>query len=159
MSVAGHFGFTDGVMTRNEIAPNIGHYSVVVVENESIVWNSQELESYDLLITGHESSPASGMARLQRIHAAGLHLPIILGQAVMLPERPERTLQMIVEATLIKPYTLGEFLEVVNDILHAPADEFPENPLPDWQSPPSAEAVLHRTAGERGSMAVAAAGS
>ena len=137
-------------MTRIEISPGSGNYTLVVVENESIAWNALQLESYDLLITSRDQSPTSGLALLRRIHAAGLCLPVVMGCSVMLPERSERTLQMIVEATLIKPYTLGEFLEVVKEILLATNDKLAENPLPIWQGQPSADATQYLRAGARG---------
>ena len=137
-------------MTRIEISPSVGNYTLVVVENESIAWNALQLESYDLLITGRDRSPASGMAMLHRIHAAGLYLPVIMGSSVILPERPERILQIIVEATLIKPYTLAEFLEVVKEIMQATNEKLPENSVPAWQGQPPADASRYLRTSARG---------
>ena len=136
-------------MTRIEIPPSAGNYTLVVVDNESIAWKALQLESYDLLITSRDRSPTSGLAMLRRIHAVGSNLPVIMGSSVMLPERPERALQMIVEATLIKPYTLQEFLAVVKEILLATNDKPSENSVTAWPGQPPADATRNLHAGAR----------
>jgi hypothetical protein len=65
---------------------------------------------------------------IERVRAAGMALPIIIATGVLPEEAFTRSSWLQPVATLMKPYTLAESLDVVNNVLRG------TDPIVIWQS-------------------------
>jgi DNA-binding response OmpR family regulator len=70
----------------------------------------------------------TGLELIQKVRAAGMALPVIMATGVLPEEAFTRSPWLQPAATLIKPYTLAEFLGVVENVLHGTV------PIVLWQS-------------------------
>jgi len=108
-------------------------YHVDTAEDGATAWDSLQLINYDLLITDHTMPKLTGVALLEKLHAADLAVPAILVSGnppiTELSQHPE----LQIEAVLLKPYTLDELLAIVKNVLYATSSiaEQPAPP-PNW---------------------------
>jgi DNA-binding response OmpR family regulator len=81
----------------------------------------------------------SGLELLKNIHTAQIELPVIMVTGLPPAERPKRPPWLQISAILLKPYTAGELLAVVKNVLYVTAMA-PDQIIvpPSWQGrPPS----------------------
>jgi DNA-binding NtrC family response regulator len=80
-------------------------------------WKAIQLKNYDLLITDNVMPKLSGIELLAKIYDARLTLPAIMvtGTPPLVNFDREPTLRPAV--VLLKPFSFGQLLEVVNKIL------------------------------------------
>ena len=79
-----------------------------------------QLKSYDLLITDINMPRVSGIELMEKVRAAGMALPVIIATGVAPKEELTRYPWLQLVPTLLKPYTVAEFLEKVKEALARP---------------------------------------
>ena len=72
-------------------------------------------DSYDLLITDNQMPKLSGMELIQKLRLAHMRLPIILA----LGTAPVKTETLQLAAFLPKPFSVGQLVELVKEVLHS----------------------------------------
>ena len=105
-------------------------YHVDVAEDGEVAWDALQLNHYDLLITDNAMPKVTGIELLQKLHAARMLLPVIMATGVVPEEVYTQSIWFHPAATLLKPYTLADFLRTVKDVLHGTA--VPPTPLPSY---------------------------
>jgi DNA-binding NtrC family response regulator len=87
----------------------------------ALAWHALQVNHYDLVVTDNNMPNVSGLELIEMIHRARLFLPVIMATgtppAVEFARRP----WLHPAAVLIKPYTSGELLETVENVLGMPA--------------------------------------
>jgi DNA-binding response OmpR family regulator len=96
-------------------------YQVDVAEDGAAAWDSLQQNSYDLLITDNTMPKVSGVELIGKVRAAGIALPVIMATGALPKEEFTRRPHLQPAATLLKPYTLTEFLRTVKNVLCATA--------------------------------------
>lgn len=92
-------------------------YEADGAENGSVAWMALQDETYDLLITDNEMPVLNGMDLLKMLHAARLMLPVILATATFPEDEFIHNPWLRPDITLLKPFTLPEFLHSVAVVL------------------------------------------
>src|ERR1035438_3169239 len=92
-------------------------YDVDAVEDGAVAWDTLQLKNYDLLITDNSMPKVSGVELIEKVRDAGMALPVIMATAVLPKEAFTRQPRLKPAATLLKPYTITEFLGTVRNVL------------------------------------------
>lgn len=92
-------------------------YEVDSAEDGAIAWELLQLNHYDLLITDNEMPNVTGLQLLGKLHAAHMTLPVVMATGGL----PDFTSRPYIRpnATLCKPYTVGQLLTAVKETLPA----------------------------------------
>lgn len=92
-------------------------YAVDSAEDGAIALDKLLHKNYDLLLTDNNMPNMSGVALLQKLHAIGLVLPVIMATGTV-PEKkagePEGLQPAVI---LLKPYAYGEMVKAVEEVL------------------------------------------
>jgi DNA-binding response OmpR family regulator len=114
-------------------------YDVDAVEDGAAAWEALGADSYDLMITDNNMPRLTGVELLKKLYANRMALPVIMATGEFPTEEFTRYPWLQPAATLLKPYTIAELLEMVRVVLRA-TDSTPGQiePLTDWRSQPSA---------------------
>jgi DNA-binding NtrC family response regulator len=131
-------------------------YQVDATEDGETGWEALHDNTYDLLITDNKMPTMSGVELLRKMHAARMGLPTIMATGTVPNGEFARNPWLQPAATLVKPFTVDQFLETVKTVLHA-ADIRREqiDSLPTWRRTVSrwfkvaAVPTAARTAGQR----------
>ena len=92
-------------------------YHVDTAEDGADAWQALGAERYDLLITDHNMPKVTGVELIKKVRGARMALPVIMATAI-LPEAEFATHPWIQpDATLLKPYTVGDMLKTVREVL------------------------------------------
>ena len=107
----------------------LGHqgYKVDTAEDGAAAWEILGTGKYDLLITDNNMPKVTGVELLKKLHASGMAVPAILATGALPEEEFARNPEIKPAATLLKPYTLAEFLRTVKRVLHGREDSPPPN--------------------------------
>lgn len=100
-------------------------FQVDAAEDGAAAWQSLNSQSYDLMITDHNMPKISGLELLKKLHAVRMGLPVIMATGTVPTAEFTRCPWLQPAATLLKPYTLEELLQTVQQILretNPPAD-------------------------------------
>ncbi len=97
----------------------LSRYQVVTVEDGAAAWDALQLNSFDLLITDNRMGRLTGIGLIEKLRAARMTLPVILMSGAMPTEELNWHSGRPMDATLLKPFTIGELLETVTNILRA----------------------------------------
>ena len=92
-------------------------YQVETAEDGEIGWEALHSKSYDLLITDNNMPKVSGIELVKKLRSTGLSLPVILVSGAMPTEDLTRHPWLQVAATLLKPFSGEELLEIVKKVL------------------------------------------
>ena len=93
-------------------------FEVDDVGNGAAAWDLLQMENYDLLITDNNMPLVFGVELLQRIQSAQMSLPVIMATD-SLPVWEYTANSFLQPLTLLfKPYTIAEFIKVVQAKLH-----------------------------------------
>ena len=92
-------------------------YEVDDVEDGAVAWDALQLNRYDLIITDHKMPRMSGVELIEKLRAARMALPVIMATGMLPKEEFARNPSLEPDATLIKPYTIYELLEKVQEVL------------------------------------------
>jgi CheY-like chemotaxis protein len=96
-------------------------YQVDAAEDGAAAWTALQLNRYDLLVTDNDMPKISGVELLKKVHATSMPLPVIMATGTIPDEDFERHPAIKPAVTLLKPYTLQEFLSAVREVLNASA--------------------------------------
>ena len=97
-------------------------YHVDAAEDGAAAWSALQLNRYDLLVTDNDMPKITGVELLKKVHATKMALPVIMATGTIPEEEFERHPVIKPAVTLLKPYTLQEFLSAVRKVLKAPAN-------------------------------------
>lgn len=136
-------------------------YQVDTAEDGEAGWNALHATSYDLLITDHNMPKLSGVELVKKLRSVRMNLPVVLASAALPTEELDQNPWLQLAATLLKPFTVGELLETVKEVLSASTTTasaqsltspvlagavIPIESLPRWRSqPPSGAAKCLKT--------------
>jgi DNA-binding response OmpR family regulator len=92
-------------------------YHVDTAENGAVAWDTLQLKSFDLLITDNSMPKVTGIELIEKVRSAGMALLVIMATGMLPNEAFTRSPWLQPAATLIKPYSLAEFLGTVKNVL------------------------------------------
>ena len=95
-------------------------YQTETVADGAAAWEALQANSYDLLITDNRMPKVSGVELVKKMRSAHMTLPVILASALLPTEELERNPWLQPVATLVKPFTGGQLLETVKEVLAQP---------------------------------------
>jgi len=110
-------------------------YRVDVAEDGEAAWKALHANSYDLLITDNKMPKISGVELVKKLRSAGMTLPVILMSGELPTEELNRSPWLQLAATLVKPFSRGQLLETVREVLLA-ADDASSRTAPFFPVPP-----------------------
>jgi two-component system, cell cycle sensor histidine kinase and response regulator CckA len=102
-------------------------FEVDVAADGAAGWEALQAKRYDLLITDNFMPKVTGIEMVQKLHATGMKLPVIMATALFPQEQfiPHSWLEAI--PTLIKPFKSAELLSTVIKVLAASEQIMPPN--------------------------------
>jgi DNA-binding response OmpR family regulator len=106
-------------------------YQVHAAEDGAGAWDALQINSYNLLITDHGMPKVTGVELLKKLHDARMALPVIMATGTIPEAEFARCPWIAPEATLLKPYTTAELLEIVKEVLRA------TNGVREWIAAPA----------------------
>jgi len=92
-------------------------YDVKMAEDGADAWNVLGKEQFDLMITDHNMPKVTGVELLNKLHRARMVLPVIMATGTFPHQEFARRPWLRAPATLLKPYTVGDMLKTVKDLL------------------------------------------
>lgn len=92
-------------------------YQVDTAEDGIAAWATLHANGYDLLITDNNIRKVSGVELVKEMRCARMTLPVILASGELPLEELDRNPWLQPVATLAKPFTGGQLLETVNQVL------------------------------------------
>ena len=110
-------------------------YRVDVAEDGEAAWKALHANSYDLLITDNKMPKLSGVELVKKVRSVGMTLPVVLASSAIPTEELERNPWLQLAATLEKPFSRGQLLETVREVLLA-ADDASSRTAPFFPVPP-----------------------
>ena len=120
-------------------------YQVDTAEDGEAGWEALQTSSYDLLITDNTMPKVSGVELVENMRSARMTLPVVLASGAIPPEALNRDSSLQIAATLLKPFTGDALLGTVKKVLRETDFACEQNePVPIWQSQPSADALRLR---------------
>ncbi len=112
-------------------------YEVVTAGDGAAAWEVLQLDSFHLLIVDNEMPNLSGIDLLKKLHAANIVVPVIMATGTLPQEELIRHPWLPIEAMLLKPYTVEQFLTAVSNVLRVAGDVCGQIPPPNIQIEPS----------------------
>jgi len=94
-------------------------YQTETVADGAAAWEALQANSYDLLITDNRMPKVSGVELVKKMRSAHMTLPVILASGLLPTEDLDRNPWLQPVATLVKPFTGGQLLQTVNQVLAA----------------------------------------
>jgi DNA-binding response OmpR family regulator len=94
-------------------------YDVSTAKDGADAWNALNLVSYDLLITDNKMPRVTGMELIKKLRSEDMLLPVILASGTVPYEELKRHPWLLLDATLAKPFTIEQLLEVVKQVLRS----------------------------------------
>lgn len=114
-------------------------YEVEAAEDGAVAWDALQVNGYDLLITDNQMPKVTGVDLLKKVHAARMKLRVIMATGTYPDEEFTRYPWLQPAATLLKPYSMAEFLSAVKKVLRGNDNAHGEPaPPPAWQIRPAA---------------------
>ena len=118
-------------------------YHVDAAADGAAAWQALVADSYDLMITDNNMPKLTGVELLKKLRSARMALPVIMATGTLPKEEFTRHPWLQPAATLLKPYTVEELLEMVKEVLRVTVSAPGQlEPLPDWRSQPSTAGLL-----------------
>jgi DNA-binding response OmpR family regulator len=117
-------------------------YHVDTAEDGEMGWEALLSKSYDLLITDNNMPKVSGLELVKKLRSADLALPVILVSGAMPTQELNRHAWLQVAATLLKPFTGDELVEIVKKVLCETGSTREQlDPETIWPSHPSVHSL------------------
>jgi DNA-binding response OmpR family regulator len=113
-------------------------YAVTTANDGASAWDELQLNHYDLLVTDNDMPRLTGLELVRRLHDAHLTLPVIMVTGTFPVEELASQPELQIEAMLLKPYTVGELLGTVRNVLLA------ANPDRATPAPPQMATSVHQ---------------
>ena len=92
-------------------------YRVDTAENGTSGWKALQTNRYDALITDNTMPGVTGLDLIKKLRSEDMTLSVILASGTVPAEELNRCPWLQVDALLPKPYTIGELLRTVNQVL------------------------------------------
>lgn len=128
-------------------------YHVDAAQDGATAWDTLQLNGYDLMVTNNEMPNITGVDLLKRLHAARRVVPVIMAAGALPVDEFTRCPWLQPAVVLLKPYTIGELVLTVREVLRVAGDSCAEPGLScPGQNQPSPEdwwKLLHRLRRER----------
>jgi DNA-binding response OmpR family regulator len=102
-------------------------YVVNATENGALGWQELQANNYHLLITESELPKLTGIELIQKLRSARIALPVIIATDKSPKLAVARRLRLNPIFTLLKPYTLPDFIETVKVVLLQQANPLVEH--------------------------------
>jgi DNA-binding response OmpR family regulator len=80
-------------------------------------WAALQARQYDLLITDNSMPKVTGVELVRLLRSKNTNLPVIMASGATPTEELKRHPQLAINVILLKPYTTGEFLGTVEQVL------------------------------------------
>ena len=138
-------------------------YEVDTAEDGAVAWQALNAANYNLVITDNNMPELTGVDLLRKLRSARMALPVIMATGTLPTLEFAQSPWLIPDATLLKPFSSGELLGKVKDVLHMngsnarrPDPSLPvaaEGPKPDRIAAPTLKRAV------AGDLPPAAAGS
>ncbi len=96
-------------------------YTVDAVEDGAAAWENLHRNNYDLLITDNSMPKVTGVELVKMLRDARMTLPVIMATGAPPAEQFSAIPGLQPPATLLKPYSFGELLGMVQSLLRANA--------------------------------------
>jgi DNA-binding NtrC family response regulator len=94
-----------------------GGFQTETAADGAAAWEALQANSYDLLITDNNMPKVSGVELVKKVRSAHMTLPVILASGALPTDELNRNPWLQPVATLVKPFTGGQLLETVNQVL------------------------------------------
>jgi DNA-binding response OmpR family regulator len=94
-------------------------YDVNTAKDGADAWNALNLVSYDLLITDNRMPRVTGLELIKKLRSEDMMLPVILASGTVPAEELKRHPWLLLDATLTKPFSIEQLLEVVKQVLRS----------------------------------------
>jgi two-component system OmpR family response regulator len=94
-----------------------GGYQVDAAADGQAGWEALQVRKYDLLITDHEMPRVSGLELVKKVCSSGMTMPVIMASGLLSAEELERHTSIQIAAALPKPFSPGELLQTVQQVL------------------------------------------
>lgn len=94
-------------------------YQVDTASDGVEAWAALQTQAYDLLITDNQMPHLSGLELIRKVRLARMTVPIILASGTVGALPVEDRLKLECSAMLAKPFTGGQLLAVVREVLRA----------------------------------------
>src|ERR1700691_5489527 len=91
-------------------------YNVDTAQDGADAWKALNDASYDLLITDNRMPRVTGMDLIKKLRSEDMTLPVILASGTVPVEELKRHPWLQLDATLPKPFTIAELLEMVKKV-------------------------------------------
>jgi CheY-like chemotaxis protein len=117
-------------------------YDVDKAEDGSKAWDALQHQDYDLLVTDNQMPNVSGLELIRKIRDARMELPVLMATSTLPDAALNQNHSHRPVTTLLKPYTIEEFLIAVEVVLagsqpHHDALTCPnQQPSPDFRAQP-----------------------
>ena len=109
-------------------------YEVNATEDAEAGWEELQTNRYHLLITENELPVLTGLELVRKMRSARMAMPVIMATEKLPVAQAIRHLRLHPVVTLLKPYTISEFLEAVEIVLGATNIGNEKTVPPSWQS-------------------------
>jgi DNA-binding NtrC family response regulator len=96
-------------------------YQAETAADGAAAWEALPADGYDLLITDNNMPKVSGVEPVKKVRSAQMTLSVILASGALPTEELDRNPWLQPVVTLVKPFSSGQLLETVNEILAQPA--------------------------------------
>jgi CheY-like chemotaxis protein len=96
-------------------------YQVDVAEDGAAAWDALLANDYDLLITDNDMPKLTGVDLLKKVRATRMALPVVMATGTLPAWEFTQYPWLRPARVVIKPYTLEELVETVQEVLHATA--------------------------------------
>jgi len=94
-------------------------YRVDAAKDSAAAWKALLANNYDLLITDNNMPTLSGVELVKKLRSARMTLPVILASGRLPTAELDRNPGLQFAATLVKPFSSGQLLETVRQVLIA----------------------------------------
>lgn len=94
-------------------------YDVNTAKDGADAWNALNIVSYDLLITDNRMPRVTGLELIKKLRSEDMTLPVILASGTVPAEELKRHPWLMLDATLTKPFSVEQLLEVVKQVLRS----------------------------------------
>jgi len=94
-------------------------YNVDTAGDGADAWKALNEVSYDLLITDNKMPRVTGMELIKKLRSEDMTLPVILASGTMPAEELKQYPWLQLDATLPKPFTIAQLLDMVIKVLDA----------------------------------------
>jgi two-component system chemotaxis response regulator CheY len=92
-------------------------YEIACANDGAAGWEALQAADYDLVITDNHMPKMTGLEMIEKLHAAQMPIPVIMATGNLPLEEFARKPWLKPEASLQRPYTDGELLDTVRNVL------------------------------------------